>query len=115
MNPVWNKEYERKFVQLMVNKGYHCERVAGSGKGEAFVCDCILFAQGNVYMVEVKATTDKRFYLRDSVRCQLQRLIDTATKHNAIPLVAIRFKRKGWNTISPQLVEHAEYEEGKLL
>ncbi|MBI5002088.1 hypothetical protein HZC31_01770 [Candidatus Woesearchaeota archaeon] len=115
MNPLWNKEYERKFVQLMLKKGYHCEHVAGSGKGEASVCDCVLFAHSNVYMVEVKATVDKRFYLRDSVRIQLQRLVETATKHNAIPLVAIRFKRKGWNTLDPKFVEHAEYEEGKMI
>ena len=45
-----NKQYEREFCRLMLAKGYHCERIAGSGKADSAICDCILFANGNVYV-----------------------------------------------------------------
>ncbi len=110
-----NKQYEREFCRLMLKKGYHCERIAGSGKADSAICDCILFANGNVYVVEVKATKEQKFYELGYVREQLMTLIDTAKKHNVLPLLAIKFKHRGWNTIVPELLENIEYKEGFLL
>lgn len=80
----------------MISKGFHCERIAGSGCGVNAVCDCVLFRDGKVYLVEVKATKEKKFYYRKAVREQLERMKEVAVKHNAIPLLAVKFKGRGW-------------------
>lgn len=89
-----NKRYENEFVKLMKNKGFHCERVAGSGKGG--VCDCVLFKDGEVFLVEVKATKEPKFYLRKTVKQQLEIMIKIAHKSNVGALLAIKYKGKGW-------------------
>ena len=93
-----NKHYEREFADMMINKGYHCERVAGSGRAKASVCDCVLFAKGRVYLVEVKATKEEKLYLRGGIQEQLRVLRETAQKQEVLPLLAIKFKYRGWNT-----------------
>ena len=91
-----NKQYEREFVNLMIKQGHHCEHVAGSGSGREAVCDCILFKDGKVFLVEVKATKEKKFYMRKCVRDQLQRMRDVAVKNNVECMLAVKLKRKGW-------------------
>ena len=92
-----NKRYENEFVNLMITKGHHCERIAGSGCGKESVCDCILFKDGLVYLVEVKATKEPKFYLRARIKEQLNKMIAVAIKLNVRVLLAIKFKRKGWD------------------
>lgn len=89
-----NKRYENEFVRLMNDKCFHCERVAGSGKGG--VCDCVLFREEKVFLVEVKATKEQKFYLRKAVREQLEKMIKVAHKANVGALLAIKYKGKGW-------------------
>ena len=59
-----NKRYENEFVKKMILEGHHCERVAGSGSDRDAVCDCVLFKDGEVFLVEVKATKEPKFYER---------------------------------------------------
>jgi len=94
-----NKKYEREYANLMIERGYHCERVAGSGSGKNAVCDCILFRDGKVFLVEVKATKEKKFYYRKPVREQLERMKEVAMRHGAIPLLVIKFKNRGWEEV----------------
>ena len=89
-----NKRYENEFVKLMKEEGFHCERVAGSGKGG--VCDCVLFKDGKVFLVEVKATKEPKFYLRKGIKEQLEIMIKVAHKANVRALLAIKYKGKGW-------------------
>jgi len=96
MKICYNKRYENEFVRNMINEGHHCERVAGSGSGKNAVCDCILFKEGNVYLVEVKATKEKKFYLRAGIKEQLNIMTDVAKKSNVRALLAIKFKHRGW-------------------
>ena len=91
-----NKRYENEYVNRMIAQGYHCERVAGSGSGQNAVCDCVLFKDGEVYLVEVKATKEPKFYLRALVREQLDRMTTVAKERNVRALLAIKFKYKGW-------------------
>ena len=91
-----NKKYENEFVKLMLNKGHHCERIAGSGSGKEAVCDCILFKEDKVFLVEVKATKEKKFYMRTHIKEQLQRMKEIAVKHNVNYMLALKFKRRGW-------------------
>jgi len=91
-----NKRYENEFVRMMTGKGYHCERVAGSGSGKEAVCDCILFKDGKVFLVEVKATKEKKFYLRKKVKEQLGRMREVAVENNVECMLAVKLKRQGW-------------------
>ena len=70
-----NKRYENEYLKKMLAKGYHCERIAGSGSGANAVCDCILFKEGQVWLVEVKATKSPIFYERALVKEQLNILL----------------------------------------
>ncbi len=91
-----NKRYENEFVRLMISKGSHCERIAGSGSGKEAVCDCILFKDGKVFLVEVKSTKEKKFYLRTGVKEQLERMKGVADRCNVGCMLAIKLKRQGW-------------------
>ena len=92
-----NKRYENEFVKLMLSQGHHCERIAGSGCGKESVCDCILFKDGLVYLVEVKATKEAKFYPRAQVKEQLNKMIAVARKSNVRALLAVKYKRKRWD------------------
>lgn len=100
-----NKRYENEFVNLMISKGYHCERVAGSGSGRDAVCDCILFKDGKVFLVEVKATKEKKLYFRKKLKEQLQRMKEVAKKHGVSSMLAVKFKNRGWKF----------YEDGEFM
>lgn len=91
-----NKRYENEYVKRMIALGYHCERIAGSGSGENAVCDCILFKEGEVWLVEVKATKEPQFYERAKIKEQLNRMTNVAKERNVRALLAIKFKYKGW-------------------
>ncbi len=91
-----NKRYENEYVKRMILAGYHCERIAGSGSGQNAVCDCILFKEGEVYLVEVKATKEPKFYLRALVKEQLNKMTTVAKERNVRALLAIKFKYRGW-------------------
>jgi len=94
-----NKKYEAEFARLMNSKGFPCYRIAGSGSAQSAVCDCVLYIGSKHYLVEVKATKDLVFYFRTGVREQLQVMIDACAGNNLIPLLAVKFKRQGWNLI----------------
>ena len=91
-----NKRYENEFVKNMIAEGYHCERVAGSGSGQYAVCDCVLFKEGKVFLVEVKATKEPKFYFRRLIKEQLDRMTNVAKERNVGALLAIKFKHRGW-------------------
>ncbi|MDD3175347.1 MAG: hypothetical protein PHU51_02625 [Candidatus Nanoarchaeia archaeon] len=91
-----NKKYENEFVNKMIAEGHHCERVAGSGSGQNAVCDCVLFKDGDVYLVEVKATKEKKFYMRKGIKEQLDKMCSVASKSRVKALLAIKFKYRGW-------------------
>ena len=91
-----NTRYENEYLNLQVEQGNHCERIAGSGMGQYSVCDCVLFRDGKVYLVEVKATKEKKFYRRAKVKIQLDKMTEVARRSNVGAILAIKFKYKGW-------------------
>lgn len=94
-----NKKYETEFTRLMSENGFACYRIAGSGSAQNAVCDCVLYIGSKHYLVEVKATKDSVFYFRSCVKEQLQTMMNACSGNNLIPLLAVKFKRKGWNLI----------------
>ena len=91
-----NIKYEREFVKIMTKLNITCFRIAGSGSAKEAVSDCVMYLP-EPCLVEVKATKEKIFYMRKGVREQLQLMINDCEKNNLIPILAIKFKNKGWN------------------
>ena len=94
-----NKQYERQFVNMMTSQGIFCMRIAGSGAGKEACCDCIMIKNGITHLVEVKATREKTFYIRQGIKEQLEKMIHIAKENNCVPILAIKFKHKGWKII----------------
>ena len=92
-----NKSYEREFVNLMNEKGHYSTRIAGSGSGKDAVCDCVTFMNKVPCFVEVKSTKDAVFYVRSHIRQQLEIMSQKALEVGARPVLALKFKHKGWN------------------
>lgn len=92
-----SSQYEREFCEYAENEGFHAERIAGSGSRKKSVCDVVLVKEGQGYLVEVKSTKDKTYYVSDKpdTRERLNELIKVAKNCGAIPLLAVRFKHRG--------------------
>ncbi len=109
------KNYEREFVRLMTKCGLDCHRIAGSGVGSEAVCDCILFYKNKTYLVEVKATKEKKLYVRSRVRKQLEEMFKVCERNKVIPLFAIKFKHRGWNLKVIRDYSHVEFDKEVIL
>ena len=108
----YNKRYEREFVRMMTEKNLTCFRIAGSGCAQEAVCDCVLYLP-EPCLVEVKATKEEIFYMRGYVREQLQTMIDVCNKNNLIPILAIKFKNRGWNILRLDELENIKFDKVK--
>jgi len=108
-----NKKYEAMFVRLMNKLNFPCFRVAGSGAAEEAVCDCILFLP-EPCLVEVKATKENVFYMRKNVREQLEKMIDVCSSNNLIPVLAVKFKHRGWNIIKIKDYDNFKFDKKKV-
>lgn len=93
------KRYEREFADMMNERGYHCERIAGSGSAQNAVCDCVLFKDQRGYLVEVKCTKEVKLYVRSHVREQLLRMQQKALEQGIHALLAVKFKHRGWKQL----------------
>ena len=94
-----NKQYEREFVNKMNAEGHFCMRIAGSGSGPEAVCDCILFKEGKTYLVEVKATKEKKYCTRSDIKKQLIRMNIVANKLKIETILAIKHKYGEWEIL----------------
>lgn len=89
---------ERELLDKMTKEGFIVHRIAGSGKGEAAICDLIAInSDGLVHFVEVKSRK-KYFYTKDHSE-QLNNMINTAKKCKAKPVLALKLNYKPWQII----------------
>ena len=109
-----NKQYEREFVRLMTKLGITCFRIAGSGAGEEAVSDCILYLP-EPCVVEVKKTKEELLYMRQSIKEQLERMVAVCMKDNLIPLLAIKFKYRGWNIIKVDELKNISFDKERCI
>lgn len=110
-----NKQYEREFIRMMTRLGIDSHRIAGSGVGEEAVCDCIVFYNKRTYVVEVKATKEKILYMRTAIRRQLERMIALCQRNEVIPILAIKFKYRGWNMLELKELVNVPFNEGGVV
>lgn len=109
-----NKQYEREFVRLMTELGITCFRIAGSGAGEEAVSDCVLYLP-EPCLVEVKATKEELLYMRHGIKEQLQRMVTVGTKDKLIPLLAIKFKYRGWNIVKVEELRNISFDKERCI
>jgi len=89
---------ERELMKILESRGYHCERVAGSGINKKSVSDIVAIKDGKPYLIQCKLRKRNVFYPNE-FRDELRRLMIISKKCGAIPLLAIKFKGKGWKLI----------------
>lgn len=109
-----NKKYEREFVKLMNKTGFTCFRIAGSGSADDAVCDCVLYLP-EPCLVEVKATKEEIFYMRKPVREQLDLMIQSCIKNNLTPVLALKFKHRGWNILKIDSYNNIPFNEKRCI
>jgi len=106
------KDSERKYVKIVNCSGF-AQRIAGSGCGKYSVCDVISVEDGQVYLDEVKSTSQEKLIVDTKMKEQLQKMIDTARSNPPVkPRLVIHWKRRGWQIINldglPKSPIHAE-------
>jgi Holliday junction resolvase len=87
--------YERKLADKLEKDGWHVERVASSGRRRNSVCDLVGVKNGKAYLIEVKTRNKRGFYIKKFGN-DLEKLRKVAIKVDAVPILAVLIKRKGW-------------------
>jgi Holliday junction resolvase len=76
----------------LLKKNYAVARVAGSGN-PLTSCDLIAGNVKDKFAIEVKESKEEQKYVELS---QIKQLINFSKKFGLKPVVAVKFKRKGW-------------------
>ncbi|GEM_PF-1081047 len=102
MSKRYASEVERELLRRIESSGGICFRVAGSGSygGKP---DLIARIGNKYYVIEVKYTKNNFVYIKEE---QKLKLIEQALKFNAIPVLAVKFRKKGWRFFDLRLVEN---------
>ena len=85
--------YERELIHMFYNSDFGVVRSAGSGSTPLPSPDIIVSNSSSIFAIECKAINAKRKYF--STR-EIDELKLFSEKFGAIPLIAIRFDRRGW-------------------
>ena len=105
-----NKSFENIYCKWKRDQGHLAMRIAGSGSSTGAFCDCIVIQDGQTALVEVKACKGKVLYITTAVYKQLATLQEVCKKYIAKPVLAIRFKNRGWREVEltkiPKKVEY---------
>jgi Holliday junction resolvase len=105
-----NKSFENIYCKWKRKQGHLAMRIAGSGSSSGAYCDCIVIQDGKTTLVEVKSCKGTVLYVTSPVHKQLATLLEVCKKYIAKPVLAIRFKNRGWREIDldeiPKKVEY---------
>lgn len=85
--------YERELLHKFYNAGFMPVRIAGSGSTTIPSVDLIVGKKGRVFAIECKSIKSGTKYV-DSEK--IKQLEFFAENFGAVPVVAMRFDRKGW-------------------
>jgi Holliday junction resolvase len=104
------KDSERKYVKIVNGSGF-AQRIAGSGCGQFGVCDVISVEDGQVYLDEVKSTSQEKLIVDSKMKEQLGKLIETARLNPPVkPRLVIHWKRRGWQIINLEEIPKSPIE-----
>ncbi|MCX8194086.1 MAG: Holliday junction resolvase Hjc [Candidatus Pacearchaeota archaeon] len=102
MNKKRGADAERELLHLLSQHGFAVARVAGSGMIEETCCDLFAGNGKKRCAIEVKISSNHKKYLDKE---QIKGLVEFAEKFGLMPIVAIKFLRKGWWFIEPEKLE----------
>lgn len=84
---------EWELFHILWDKGFAVVRVAGSGSSGMPACDLIAGNKKKKFAIEVKVSKNHKKYVSKS---QIKELCLFAENFGLVPLVIIKFYRKGW-------------------
>ncbi|MCW1296362.1 MAG: Holliday junction resolvase Hjc [Candidatus Parvarchaeota archaeon] len=84
---------ERELIHHLLKKGYACMRAAGSGKTSYPSPDIFAGKHGKMLAIEVKSSKKDVVYIEKN---EIDELLRWASIAQCIPIVAVKFKNKGW-------------------
>jgi len=85
--------YERELLEMFHSTGFNGLRAAGSGSSRFPSPDLLVGRNGEVFAIEVKATSKEFVYVSEG---QLSELLQFSQNLNATPLICVKFIGKGW-------------------
>jgi len=99
MNRKKQTKYEGLFIDKVIGKfpDLHAERVAGSGRKKTAAGDVVVIKNSTPYITEVKATKEKNYCF---TRGKRENLLEKSQRCGAIPLLAVRFKKRRWVVVN---------------
>ena len=91
------KDSERKYANMINERGGFAQRIAGSGCGKYGAADVMTVQKGNTYAVEIKSTKETKLRLSPLEITRLEELQTVAIKNPPLKAkLAIHYKRRGW-------------------
>ena len=88
---------ERELIHFLLDKGFACIRAAGSGKTSYPSPDVFAGKKGKKFAIEVKSSKKEVIYIE---RNEIEELVKWASIAGCKPIVAVKFKNKGWKFFS---------------
>lgn len=97
---------ERELYKIFLENGFRAVRVAGSGIAEETACDLIAGRKGKrKYAIECKTTKKPYKYIDKK---QIEEFLIFSEIFGLIPVIAVKFNRKGWYFFNPKDLERKE-------
>ncbi len=96
---------ERELLHKLVDEGYMCVRIAGSGLLPEPSCDLIVGKFNKKFSIECKSVKNHIKYLDKE---QIERFIIFSEIFGLKPLLAVRFNRQGWYFFEPENIKKTE-------
>lgn len=93
---------ERELLDILWENSFGVLRVAGSGSTQHDACDLIAGKNGKSYAIEVKACINGKQYISSD---QMSELKTFSQAFGAIPLIAVKWTRKGWSVCPAEQVK----------
>lgn len=87
---------------MFIDNSFRAVRVAGSGMLENTSCDLLAGKKGKKYAIECKASKSMNKYITKE---QISDFLVFSEIFGLVPVIAIKFNRKGWHFLSPEHLE----------
>lgn len=100
---------ERELFEMFNKNGHRCIRCAGSGRMDNASCDLIAGNSEGKYAIEVKSSKGPYKYISKK---QMNNFVVFSQIFDLIPIIAVRFNRKGWFFLDPKDLEEKKKSWG---
>jgi len=103
-NKAKGARYENELYDMLINAGYRCIRVAGSGTKKESNADIVAGKKGKKYCIEVKSSKKPVKYITTE---QIEEFVIFSQIFGLKPIIAVRFNREGWFFLNPKYMKNS--------